>query len=120
MRPDKLKPAPAHLSRRGKALWHKVADEFELRPDEEVTLLAACRTLDEVERCEAALRASDVLVAGVAGRLTANPMLHEVREHRKTLASQLGGIGLAEADAQPLTRSQAGRALDRKRWSHGA
>lgn len=113
--------APDDLGEAGRALWRDVRAGWVLRPDEERLLLAACRTVDELERIDQALAAAEIVTAGSKGQDRAHPLLAEVRSHRLALRSLLSAIGIedAEADAgsQNAQRSHAGRALARQRWS---
>ena len=104
-------------------LWRAVRGEWTLRPDEEVLLVAACRTVDELTKFEAALAEAEPVVAGSRGQTRAHPLVSAVREHRRVLRELPGSLGLAEADAlagegrPDLARSHAGRQLVRQRWN---
>ena len=106
----------------GRGLWKAVRAEWQLRPDEEALLRAACRTLDELGSLEAALVDASPTVTGSRGQLRPHPLLSTTREHRRLLRELLGSLGLAEADADAgearpsLARSHAGRQLARQRW----
>ena len=109
---------PDGLRDAGGALWRNVRRDYQLRPDEEQLLLAACRTLDEIDRLQVALDESAPTVPGSRGQVRAHPLVRELREHRLALKQLLGasGIGLVDADSYDLgsrggSRSDAGRQL---------
>ena len=105
---------PDGLREAGTTLWRRVRRDYELRPDEEQLLLAACRTLDEIDRLQAALEESSPTVPGSRGQVRAHPLVRELRDHRLALKQLLGasGIGLVDADeAAGLAKSHAGRTL---------
>lgn len=112
--------APTGLKAAGTRLWRDVQAGYELRLDEERLLDAACRTLDELDALESALReAPDALVDGSKGQPRPHPLFAEVRAHRLVLRQLLTGIGLEEGEADQrvgAARSHAGRQLARKRW----
>ena len=94
--------------------------DFDLRSDGLRVLECAARLWDEIGAMEAELKDSPKLVPGSRGQLTANPLLSEVRAHRRELRGQLLQLGLSEDDgaaAAGNARSAAGRALVRQRWS---
>ena len=109
-------PTPPGLDIAGARLWKAIRSEWRLRPDEEVLLLGACHTADELERLEAALADAPLMVEGSQGQLRANPLIAEARQHRLALRQLLGALGIAEAESDPATRSDAGRRLARQRW----
>jgi pyruvate/2-oxoglutarate dehydrogenase complex dihydrolipoamide acyltransferase (E2) component len=116
--------APAGLGEAGRAFWLAVRREWKLRADEDVLLLAACRTLDELAPLERALADASPVVAGSRGQVRPHPLIAEVRAHRLALRQLLAALGLAEADASSgdaavraaSARSSAGRQLARHRW----
>ncbi len=116
MKPPK---APVGLGSAGRRLWRDVRGAYELRPDEQRMLTAACRTADELEQLEAALKEAEPVTAGSKGQARPHPLYAEVRAHRLTLRQLLVAVGLEEADAghnEGTARSHAGRQLARKRW----
>lgn len=110
-----LPPVPDGLGEAGASLWQDVHAECELRPDEVRLLLAAARTADEVERMEAALAESDLVVVGSKGQPRPSPLIAEVRSHRLALRALLTSIGLPD-EVEGTDRSSAGRKLARQRW----
>ena len=85
------KPAPPEaFGTQGKALWERVAAEFEPSAFEAAILVEACRSVDELRA------AASVVVAGSTGQPRAHPLLDEVRRHRETLARLLTVLGVDE------------------------
>ena len=59
---------------------------YVLTPAEMAMLAEACRTTDELDRLETAVRQlSDLVAAGSTGQPKAHPLLEEVRRHRVLL-----------------------------------
>jgi hypothetical protein len=57
----------------------------------------ACRTLDELDRLEKALRAlPDLVVTGSMGQPRTHPLLGEVREHRRLLERLTTALNLPD------------------------
>lgn len=111
---------PPTLGDAGRRLWADIRLEWDLRPDEERMLLAACSTADELERMEGALAEADPVVRGSKGQDRAHPLIAEVRAHRLALRAFLDAIGIADDPSSrddAAQRSHAGRQLARQRWS---
>lgn len=108
---------PEGLGEHGAALYRRVQAEWDLRPDEEAILLAAARTVDELTILEAAMTKAKPVVQGSKGQPRANPLVHQVREHRLALRLLLSSLGIREAEAdapgasKSASRSNAGRQL---------
>jgi len=63
-----------------------VTSTYVLTPAEMAMLAEACRTTDELDRLETAVRQlSDLVAAGSTGQPKAHPLLEEVRRHRVLL-----------------------------------
>ena len=73
--------APDGLSKAGEALWDSIAGKYELRPDEQATLLGAARAADMI----AALREAwddagrPMLTRGSMGQDVIHPLIGELR-----------------------------------------
>ncbi len=113
---------PAGLDKAGQQLWQDIRGEWDLRPDEDRLLAAACVTLDEIKRLEQALAVADLVVEGSKGQARPNPLIAEVRAHRLAFRQLLGSLGISEAEGEAgasdgAERSSAGRKLAAQRWS---
>ncbi len=76
---DDLRP-PTGLKAPGKRLWASVAGPYVLTPAELAMLGEACRTADELDRLERAVRAlPELTTIGSTGQLRPHPLLEEVR-----------------------------------------
>ena len=90
---------PAGLRAPGRRLWHSVIPELVLTPGELELLRQACKTTDEVDRLEKAVRAlPDLVVAGSMGQPRMHPLLNELRLHRSLLDKLVGNLNLPDVD----------------------
>ena len=110
---------PSGLRAAGKRLWAAVAESFVLNPGELAVLEQACRTADELDRLERAVRQLDSLTTtGSTGQIKPHPLLAEARAHRLLLERLVGALALPdEGEEQGLRPGQkhAQRAA-RGRW----
>ena len=71
---------PAGLRMQGKRLWEAVVTVYVLTPAELSILTECCRTRDELDRLEVAVRKlPDLVTAGSRGQVIPHPLLAEVR-----------------------------------------
>ena len=76
-----MKP-PTGLKAPGRRLWVSVADRYVLTSAEVEMLGQACRTADELDRLERAVRVlPELTTTGSTGQLKPHPLLAEVRAH---------------------------------------
>jgi hypothetical protein len=95
-----VKP-PTGLKAPGKQLWAAVATKYVLTPAELEMLGQACRTADELDRLERAVRQlSELTVRGSTGQPKAHPLLEEVRRHRVLLERLTSALCLPNEDEQ--------------------
>lgn len=88
---------PGGLRAAGKRLWVAVADQFLLNPGELAMLEQACRTADELNRLESAVRAlSELVTTGSTGQIKPHPLLAEVRAHRLLLERLTTALSLPD------------------------
>lgn len=95
-----LKP-PTGLKAAGRRLWTEVTGPYVLTPAELAMLEQACRTADELDRLERAVRAlPDLTTTGSTGQLRPHPLLAELRAHRQLLERLTAALNLPD-DEQP-------------------
>jgi hypothetical protein len=110
---------PTGLKAPGKRLWAAVATKYVLTPAELEMLGQACRTSDELDRLERAVRnLSDLTTAGSTGQLKPHPLLEEVRRHRLLLERLTGALNLPDEDEEVGLRpgQKHGRRAINARW----
>ena len=113
-----MKP-PTGLKTPGKRLWLSVATKYVLTAAETEMLGQACRTADESDRLERAVRALPELVTtGSTGQLKPHPLLAEVRAHRLLLERLTTALNLPDDTEEVGTRasSQHARKAAESRW----
>ena len=90
---------PVGLKTCGKRLWSAVADVYVLNPAEVSMLEQACRTADELDRLERAVRVlPELVVQGSMGQPKPHPLLEEVRRHRVLLERLTASLALPDDD----------------------
>jgi hypothetical protein len=117
------KPSPPPgLKANGIRIWKAVMAEFSCDPVELELLAALCRTVDEVAVLEKALADAEPLVHGDRGQLPkANPLLNEVRLHRKTIENLSLALALPlEGETYGRRRSAQARTAVNARWTQEA
>lgn len=93
---DDVRP-PTGLKAPGKRLWAAVAGLYVLTPAELAMLEQACRTADELDRLERAVRAlPDLVVTGSMGQPRMHPLLSELRAHRVLLERLTTALNLPD------------------------
>ena len=110
---------PSGLRAPARRLWAAVVDKYVLTPAELAMLSEACRTFDELDRLERAVRVLPSLTTiGSAGQVKAHPLLGEVRAHRQLLERLAGGLNLPDVDQEVGLRagSRHARTAARARW----
>ena len=100
-------PAPASLSRAGKALWRGVVREFELGPSDLLVLRQAADVADHCDELQEITAKAGPMTRGFHGQDQVHPAYAELRSERRLLLALLGGLGLTasavEAPAGPST-----------------
>jgi hypothetical protein len=90
---------PTGLRAPGRRLWDAVVGPYILTPSEMLILREACRTADELDRLEKALRElNDLVVSGSTGQPRAHPLLEEVRAHRVLVDKLVNSLNLPDFD----------------------
>ena len=114
---------PAGLDASGQRLWAAVTGPYVLTPGELANLAEACRTADELDRLEKAVRElPDLTAKGSTGQLKPHPLLAEVRAHRALLQRLMEGLNLPDQDQQVGLRAGARHARKAAlgRWNREA
>ena len=112
---------PTCLKTSGKRLWVAVAESFVLNPGELAMLEQACRTADELDRLERAVRAlPELTTAGSTGQVKPHPLLAEVRAHRLLLERLTGSLNLPDEDEEQGLRpgQKHAQKAAQVRWAH--
>jgi hypothetical protein len=93
---------PAGLKKAGKQLWRTITAAYDLRGDEAALLTSACKTADEIDALEDALReAAPTVPSYPSGSLKANPLLNQLRLLRLAQQKLLEGLDLAARPQKP-------------------
>jgi len=93
---DDVRP-PSGLKAPGRRLWTAVAGLYILTASEVEMLRQACRTADELDRLERAVRAlPELTTTGSTGQLKPHPLLAEVRAHRQLLERLTTALNLPD------------------------
>ena len=115
---DDVRP-PSGLKAPGSRLWAAVVVPYVLTPAELEMLGQACRTSDELDRLEKAVRAlSELTTTGSTGQLKPHPLLEEVRRHRLLLERLTSALNLPDDTEEVGTRagSRHARKAAEGRW----
>lgn len=111
---------PTGLKAAGAKLWHDIADDFQLRPDELRLLEAAGRTLDELALIERQLVGAKLVSKGSMGQDVAHPLLAAAVGHRRMYAALVKQLALPDIDAESgevtNSLSEKRRAAANTRW----
>jgi hypothetical protein len=110
---------PSGLKAPGRKLWLSVIDKYVLTAAEVEMLGQACRTADELDRLERAVRRlSELTVRGSTGQPKAHPLLEEVRRHRVLLERLTSALCLPDEDQEVGLRpgQKHGRRAIQARW----
>jgi hypothetical protein len=92
---------PSGLKVSGKRLWLSVVGKYVLTAAESEMLAQACRTTDELDRLERAVRVlPDLTTTGSTGQLKPHPLLAEVRAHRLLLERLTTALALPDEDEE--------------------
>ena len=112
------KPAPRDLKEAGKALWRNLTREFVFNSAELALLHQLCCTTDEIADLKAGLTATKPVVKGSRGQPRANPLLAELRNHRKLADQLVVALGLPiDGEAVGRRRSAQARQAADTRWA---
>ena len=119
---DEPPKAPTGLRAPGKRLWVAVVGKYVLTAAEVEMLGQACRTTDELDRLERAVRVlPELTTTGSTGQLKPHPLLEEVRRHRTLLERLTTALALPDEDQTVGLRgaSRHAQKAARARWGGG-
>ena len=119
---DESSKAPTGLRAPGKRLWAAVVNKYVLTAAEVEMLAQACRTTDELDRLERAVRVlPELTTTGSTGQLKPHPLLEEVRRHRTLLERLTTALALPDEDQTVGLRgaSRHAQKAARARWGGG-
>lgn len=120
---DEKKRPPTGLSAKSRKLWNDTIAVYDLDEHEYPILEAACRELDLITLMEKDLKGAPLMVRGSMGQEVANPLLTEVRMHRKAYIDFIGKLDLPEGEGAGEAvspRTAAAQKAANARWSRGA
>ncbi|MDV9170933.1 hypothetical protein R6V09_12405 [Streptomyces sp. W16] len=101
---------PVGLGESGARLWSSVADAFELRVDEQLLLLQACRSADLLDALAVQTAAGPLTVVNAKGDQVTAPWITEHRQQSQNLARMIASLRLPdEEDVRPQRRGAARR-----------
>ena len=108
---------PAKLGAKARKVWTETTKGFTLRQDELTVLEDACREIDLIDRMEAEVASSGLIVKGSQGQPVANPLVTEIRQHRMVAQRLLASLKLPEdAEESAAKRSATMREVANARW----
>jgi hypothetical protein len=111
---------PSGLKARGRRLWLSVVGKY-LTAAEVEMLGQACRTADELDRLERAVRKLlDLTTTGSTGQLKPHPLLAEVRAYRQLLERLTTVLNLPADTEEGRSRASSRHAQKaaQGRWRH--
>jgi hypothetical protein len=88
-------------------LWRSITAAYELDPAETAMLHELARNLDEIDALVAALAGQPVVVEGSQGQPRPNPILAELREHRKLSERLAAALALPVAGFESVGRRRS-------------
>jgi hypothetical protein len=111
---------PIGLTAAGNALWNEIASKYHLRPDEQATLLGACRAADMIAALRAAWVMLDMpmLTKGSMGQDVIHPLIGELRTQEAQKASLLARLKLPDDASGEVAVNQQRDAANSK-WATG-
>jgi len=91
---SQLRP-PAGLAARGRALWRRITETYELDGIETELLTELCRAVDQCDRIRAELSKAELLVPGSRGQTRPNPLLTTLSTEVKLVDRLAGSLGVS-------------------------
>lgn len=113
--------APSGLGDRGRKLWRDVVGTYQLDPGELAVFEQLGRTVDELDRLNAAVADAPVTVPGSRGQETLNPVFAAVLAHRKMIETLSRALALpADGEQVGTFRNPHRKAAVNSRWRRDA
>ena len=109
-------PAPRGLSADGRRCWKRVTAAYKLRPDEQILLENACRTIDRIAELDATMVGQPLISKGSMGQEREHPLLSEARQQRTLLRQLFAQLKLPDLDAEQGQKNQH-REAGQSRWA---
>ena len=92
--------APAHLSKKGKALWKKIRTEYAINDSGGLALLTnACEAYDRINECQQTLDNDGLTITDRYGQTKVHPLCSVQRDARSQFVQS---IKLLNLDLEPL------------------
>jgi len=111
------KRPPVGLGKRGRAMWADITETYRLDPAEVALLVELCRSIDEIDALSAALAEGPLMVTGSTGQPRPNPLLDQLREHRKVADRLAAALALPiEGESVGRRRSATAKQAVNTRW----
>jgi len=111
--------APTDLGDRGRALWHSLADDFDLAQHERDLLHEAARVADRLDSLDAVVRAEGVTVTSPQG-VKAHPALVEARQQEVVLSRLIASLRIPDEDGNAPQRRGGARSPYLARRTYGS
>ena len=86
---------PTGLGARGKALWRRINQSYELDAIESELLHQLCSVLDRCDQISAELAGQPLMTSGSVGQPRVNPLLGALREEEKMLDRLASSLGVS-------------------------
>ena len=87
--------APAGLATRGRALWRRLHQRYELDPVETELVHELCRVVDRCDRIAAELQNAELTVPGSTGQQRPNPLFAVLENEERVLDRLASSLGVS-------------------------
>jgi len=108
---------PAGLAARGRTLWRRINESYELDGIETELLTELCRAVDQCDRIRAELGKAELLVPGSRGQTRPNPLLTTLANEVKLVDRLAGSLGVSMPGASDAGKGRGHQVkAARRRW----